>query len=53
MDAHTHIDNLIDRARALLGFLSEDETVWILVDTGAVAEDAWLAVKAAAILNQA
>lgn len=50
MNVRGSIDDLIDRATALVCFLSEAEAAKTLVETGASGEDAYLAVKAAMIL---
>jgi len=44
------MEDLIERALKLLCFLPEAEVAGMLMDTGASAEDAFLAVKAGAFL---
>jgi hypothetical protein len=45
-------DDLIDRAFNLMGILdNENEVAKVLMDSGETAEDVFLAVKAAKILN--
>lgn len=45
-------DVLIQRSQALLGFMSPVEAVGVLADAGIPVEDAFLAVKAAEILER-
>lgn len=46
------MDKLIQRARALIIFMSEEDAAAMLMDTGVDAGDAFLAVKAAVILER-
>ena len=46
------MEKLFDRARMLLAYMSEVETATFLMDTGVSPETAFLAVKAAGILNK-
>ena len=46
------MDRLITRARALIIFMSETDAASMLMDTGVDAGSAFLAVKAAVILEE-
>lgn len=46
------MDNLINRARRLIIFMSEADSAAMLMDTGVDAGDAFLAVKAAVVLER-
>jgi hypothetical protein len=48
----TNIEQLITRARTLLGYMTEREVITKLMATGSANCDAFLAVKAAKVLSQ-
>lgn len=50
IDPHADVDALVDRAQNLLGFMSDDEAIKKLADSGAPWVEAYLAVAAAKIL---
>lgn len=49
-DAHAHVDALIERARALLGFMDAEAAANVLIESGVMAGEAFLAVTAAKML---
>lgn len=46
------MEDLINRARRILGFVPEVEAAEVLIEAGTAPEMAFLAVKAAAVLNR-
>jgi hypothetical protein len=50
-DPHAYVDALVERARALRGFMSDAQAIEVLMESG-VGGEAYLAVTAAKLLDK-